>query len=122
LPMNVGQVRNPLLETLLNDNLDKTNTLFSNNFLDLILPVNGLTFRLNTGYTQRNSKVFNYKPTFDRGEFFNLGSGDQSFSESRNLTVENILRYDQVFGEQHVINLTLMYGIYKSHAENASLS
>lgn len=122
LPMNVGQVRHPLLETLLNDNLDKTNTLFSNNYLDLILPVEGLTFRLNTGYTQRNNKVYNYKPTFDRAEFFNLGSGNQSFSESRNLTVENILRYDRMFAEDHVINLTLMYGIYKSSGESASLS
>lgn len=122
LPMNVGQVRNPLLETLLNDNLDKTNTLFSNTFLNLDLPLDGLSFRLNTGYTQRNSKVFNYKPTFDRGEFFNLGSGNQSFNESRNLTVENILRYDQIFGDDHVLNLTLLYGIYTSHAGSATLS
>src|SRR5690606_32165078 len=83
--------------------------------------VEGLAFRLNTGYTQRNTKVYNYKPTFDRGEFFNLGSGDQSFSESRNLTVENILRYDRVFADDHVINLTLMYGIYKSSGESAAL-
>src|SRR5690606_16473132 len=87
LPMNVGQVSHPLIGTLLYDNLDKTNTLFSNSFIDVQLPLDGLSFRLNTGYTQRNGKVFNYRPTFDLCEFFNLGLGSQSFSESRNLTV-----------------------------------
>ncbi|MFC7524500.1 TonB-dependent receptor [Parapedobacter sp. GCM10030251] len=122
LPMNVGQVRNPLMSALLNDNLDKTNTLFSNTYADIKLPLEGLTFRLNTGYTQRNNKVFNYKPTFNRGEFFNLGSGDQSYSESRNLTVENILRYDRTFAIDHGFNLTLMYGAYKSASNSAKLS
>src|SRR5690606_26956880 len=122
LPMNVGQARNPLMGALLNDNLDKTNTLFTNSYLDLDLPLNGLSFRVNTGYTQRNGKTFNYRPTFDRGEFFNLGSGSRSFSESRNLTVENILRYDQVFSQNHIFNVTLMYGIYKSASESSSLS
>src|SRR5690606_3524419 len=122
LPMNVGQARNPMLSALQNENLDKTNTLFSNTYLDLDLPLEGLSYRLNTGYTQRNGKVFNYRPTFDRGEFFNLGSGSQAFSESRNLTLENILRYDQVFALNHILNVTLMYGVYKSAAESASLS
>lgn len=122
LPMNVGQARNPMLSALQNENLDKTNTLFSNTYLDLDLPLEGLSYRLNTGYTQRNGKVFNYRPTFDRGEFFNLGSGSQAFSESRNLTLENILRYDQVFALNHILNVTLMYGVYKSASESASLS
>lgn len=122
LPMNVGQARNPLLAALQNENLDKTHTLFTNTYLDIKLPLDGLSFRFNTGYTKRNGKVFNYRPTFDRGEFFNLGSGSQSFSESRNLTVENILRYDQVFALNHIFNVTLMYGVYTSAAESASLS
>src|SRR5690606_18198110 len=122
LPMNVGQGRNPLIGALFYDNLDKTNTLFTNSFVDIQLPLDGLSFRLNTGYTQRNGKVFNYRPSFDRGEFFNLGSGSQSYSETRNLTVENILRYDQVFAQNHIFNVTFMYGIYKSAAESASLN
>lgn len=122
LPMNVGQVRNPLMGALLNDNLDKTNTLFSNTYADVKLPLEGLSFRLNTGYTQRNKKVFNYKPTFNRDEFFNLGSGSQVYSESRNLTVENILRYDRIFASDHAFNLTLMYGTYKSADNRAELS
>ncbi|WP_236980984.1 SusC/RagA family TonB-linked outer membrane protein [Membranihabitans maritimus] len=122
LPMNVGQVRNPLIGTLLYDNLDNTNTLFSNSYIDLTLPLDGLSFRLNTGYTQRNGKAYNYRPTFDRGEFFNLGSGNQSFSESRNFTVENILKYDRVLKKNHIFNATLMYGVYTSAGESASLS
>lgn len=122
LPMNVGQGTNPLLQTLLNDNLDKTNTLFTNVYAQVDFPIEGLSFRLNTGFTQRNDKEFNYRPSFDRAEFFNLGSGSQSFSESRNLTVENILRYDKVFGNDHIINFTLLYGVYRSSGESAFLS
>lgn len=122
LPMNIGLISNPLTGALLYENLDKSNTLFSNVYLNVMLPVDGLSFRLNTGYTQENGKEFNYRPTFDRDAFFNLGSGNQSFEESRNLTVENILRYDHVFGQDHVINFTALYGIYKSQGESASLS
>ncbi|GGG74508.1 SusC/RagA family TonB-linked outer membrane protein [Parapedobacter pyrenivorans] len=122
LPMNVGQVKSPVRNALLNDNLDKTNTLFSNNYLDVKLPLEGLTFRLNTGYTQRNDKTFNYEPTFNRAEFFNLGNGSQAFAESRNLTVENILRYDRAVAEDHAFNVTLMYGAYKSADNTANLS
>ncbi len=122
LPMNVGLINNPLTATLLYDNLDKTNTLFTNTFAEVKLPVRGLSFRLNTGYTQSNRKALNYIPSFNREAFFNLGSGSQSFSESKNLTVENILRYDRVIANDHVFNLTLLYGIYESRGESAFLS
>lgn len=122
LPMDVGLITNPLTGALLNDNLDKSSTLFTNAYADIKLPLNGLSFRLNTGYTQVNGKIFNYRPSFAREAFFNLGSGSQEFSESRNLTVENILRYDQVFGQDHAINFTALYGIYKARSERASLS
>lgn len=122
LPMNVGLISNPLTATLLYDNLDKTNTLFTNTFVDVKLPVRGLSFRLNTGYTQSNGKELNYRPSFNREAFFNLGSGSQSFSESQNLTLENILRYDRIFADDHVINLTFLYGVYKSQGESAFLS
>src|SRR3546814_3043689 len=118
--MNVGKVKSPVLNALLNENLDKTNTLFSNNYLDVKLPLEGLTFRLNTGYTQRNGKTFNYTPTFNRAEFFNLGSGKQAYTESRNLTVEHILRYDRPFAEDHAFNLTLLYGAYQRSEDHTS--
>ncbi|CAL1517430.1 TonB-dependent receptor [Chitinophaga sp. MM2321] len=122
LPMNLGAVVNPLTQTLLNDNSDITKTLFTNTYADVSLPLPGLTYRLNLGYTLRNQKVFNYTPSFKREQFFNLGSGSKSYAESNNLTVENILKYDRMIANDHGINLTLLYGIYTNKSENSSLS
>ncbi|GAA4315228.1 TonB-dependent receptor [Compostibacter hankyongensis] len=122
LPMNLGAVPNPLTKTLLNDNLNVTKTLFTNTYADVSLPLDGLTYRLNVGYTARNDRDFNYTPSFKREQFFNLGSGSKSYAESDNLTVENILKYDQVIARDHDVSLTLMYGIYTNKYENSALS
>lgn len=121
LPMNLGAVPNPLTQTLLNDNSDLSKTLFTNTYADVALPLKGLSYRLNVGYTQRNVKQFNYTPSFKREQFFNLGSGSKYYSESDNLTVENIVKYDRVIATDHSINLTLLYGIYKDKNESSTL-
>lgn len=122
LPMNIGLVVNPLTSTLLNDNLDLTKTLFTNTYAEVKLPLTGLTYRLNVGYTQRNEKVYNYKPSFNREQFFNLGSGNKYHYESQNVTFENILRYDRAFGNDHSLSLTFLYGAYTVQDESSSLS
>src|SRR5690606_23946534 len=43
-------------------------------------------------------------------------------SEYQSVTVENILRYDQILTDDHSINLTLLYGIYADQDESSSLS
>ena len=122
LPMNIGLVNNPLTRTLLNDNLNLSKSLFTNVYADVKLPLRGLTYRLNAGYTQRNDKVFNYRPSFNREQFFNLGNGNKNYFETQNFTLENILRYDRTIGDGHAINLTFLYGAYTSQDESAFLS
>ncbi len=122
LPMNIGAATNPLTATLRNWNLDVTNTLFTNTYADVSLPLEGLSYRLNVGYTQRNLKQFNYTPSFEREQFFNLGSGNKYHSEYQNTTIENILRYDRTFAQDHALNFTLMYGLYMENDESSKLS
>ncbi|MEQ6119137.1 TonB-dependent receptor [Reichenbachiella sp. MALMAid0571] len=120
-PQDLGLVSNPLYATLWNQNESKQKTLFVNTYADVQLPLKGLSYRLNVGYTQRNDIEFNYSPSYNRDEFFNLGSGNKNHYEARNLTLENILKYSKFLGH-HEINATLMYGIYELHDESSYLS
>lgn len=59
LPQDVGLVVNPLFDYLLKDNKSITNVLFSNAFAEVNI-LKGLSYKLNTGYTRTDSKLFNY--------------------------------------------------------------
>ncbi|WP_020529932.1 SusC/RagA family TonB-linked outer membrane protein [Flexithrix dorotheae] len=121
-PMDIGLVGNPLFGSIQNDNQRKQKTLFVNLYTDIQLPVEGLFYRLNTGYTQRNDTDFQYRPSFDRDAFFNLGSGSKNYYEAQNFTLENIIKYSKLIGTDHEINATFLYGIYELKDENSYLS
>ncbi len=121
-PMSIGAVSNPLTATLLNWNLDETNTLFTNTYADVTLPLPGLTYRLNVGYTQRNIRRYDYTPTFQREQFFNLGSGSRYNQHYHNTTIENIVRYDRTIGKGHDLNFTFLYGTYVTGDESSTMS
>ncbi|TDE18715.1 TonB-dependent receptor [Dyadobacter psychrotolerans] len=122
LPMNIGAVGNPLTRTLLNRNYDVTKTLFTNTYTDIKLPLEGLTHRLNIGFTQKGQEIFNYTPSFKREQFFNLGSGNKKHYSFQNLAIENILRYDKTVATDHVFNFTFLYGTYVAKDESSLLS
>jgi TonB-dependent starch-binding outer membrane protein SusC len=121
-PMGIGLVSNPLQGTLLHDNHIKSKTLFVNSYADVILPIEGLSYRLNVGYTQRNDEDFFYRPSFQREQFFNLGNGHKDHYEAQNLTVENIVKYNQVIDLDHEINFTFLYGMYTLQDQGSRLS
>jgi len=122
LPENIGAIPSPIFWALKNKNLTKSNTLFVNSFADIKLPISGLSYRLNLGFTKRDDKNFNYSPSFDREEFFNLGSGNKTLGQSQNLTVENIVKFSRYIGTDHQVTATLLYGIYKYRDESSFLS
>ncbi|MAX23876.1 MAG: SusC/RagA family TonB-linked outer membrane protein [Phycisphaeraceae bacterium] len=106
----------PIIDTELNDIDRKRKILFVNTYADVLLPLKGLSYRLNVGYTQNNYHDFQYDPSYDRDGFTSQGSGQKRYSESRNLTLENIVKFSREFGV-HSLNATLMYGIYESKDE-----
>lgn len=89
-------------------NNDVTRRFSSNNYLDVRLPVKGLTFKVNTGYTYTSTLYQNYKgrDTYDGAKA--NGILDISNSHTEDWIVENILSYTREFGK-HSIFLTAMY-------------
>lgn len=87
---------------------DITRDLSSNNYLDVTLPIPGLTYRLNTGYTYRTRLQQNYKglDTVDGNKNGGVLSIDNMYRES--WLLENILSYTREFGK-HTIFLTGLY-------------
>jgi len=122
LPMTHVLVQNPLRGTLLDQNLIKSKTLFVNSYADVVLPIEGLSYRLNVGYTQRNDEDFFYRPSFQREQFFNLGNGHKDNYEAQNLTVENIVKYNRVIDLDHEVNFTFLYGMYTLQDQGSRLS
>lgn len=121
-PVGIGLVKNALTGTLLYKNKSISNTLFANAFANITIPSTGLSYKLNVGYTQRDDRNFTYIPNFAREQFFNLGSGSKSYFEARNLTLENILKYNKKFGTDHTVDVTLLYGLYELNDEGSNLS
>ena len=99
---------NPL-ENLLYQNVDKSTSIITNNFLDVKLPfLEGLSYRLNTGYTLRNVKQQDYR---GRNSLFGSevnGFASERLDEQRNWLIENVLSYKRDFGK-HGLFLTALY-------------
>ena len=121
-PMGIGLVPNPLSGHELWDNFVKAKTLFVNSYADIVLPIKGLSYRFNLGYTQRNDDNFFYTPGFQREQFFNLGSGNKNHYEAQNLTLENIVKYNQVINNDHELNFTFLYGVYVLEDQGSRIS
>ncbi len=121
-PMNIGLVGNPLSSMLLDQNKETTQTLFGNFYADITLPVKGLTYRINTGLTQRADETFNYSPSFIREQYFKLGSGDKRHYKAQSLTVENIVKYNTVVDKIHNFDITGMYSFETLKDESSFLS
>ena len=111
--------RNPL--SPLNEiNVDTKNTLFTNNFINVKLPVKGLSYRLNTGYTYETFNVQNYM-----GRNTLEGSRDNGRLNIDNRfdidwLAENILSYQRDFGK-HNIFLTGLYSAQSTRSERNAI-
>ena len=107
--------RNPL--SPLNEiNVDTKNSIFTNNFVNIKLPIEGLSYRLNTGY---NYETFNYQNYYGRNTF--EGNRDNGRLEIANRfdidwLVENIISYNRTFGK-HSLFLTGLYSAQSTRSE-----
>lgn len=119
LPMGIGLVNSPIIGYELNDRLSVYNTLFTNVYLEANILL-GLSYKLNTGYTKSENKLFTYVPTYE--PLNRLGSGYKRHSETQNLTLENIFNYKKTFNGVHNLGVTLLYGIYEFENQISELS
>lgn len=111
--------RNPM--SPLNEiNVDTKNSLFTNNYIQVSLPVKGLSYRLNTGFTYETSKFQNY---MGRNTFEGLRDNGRLELNSRYDTdwlIENIINYQRDFGK-HTLFLTGLYSAQSTGSERTSI-
>ena len=119
LPQSWGGVSNPILSTLLDNNNSVTNILFSNAYADVSI-WKGLSYKLNAGYTRTDSKSFFYSPSYI--PLNRLGSGSKRNGENQNLTLENIVKYQQKIAKNHNLDLTILYGVYQLTSQTSFMS
>ena len=107
--------RNPL-SSLREKNRDITDRFSSNNYLNVNLPIKGLTFKLNTGYTFETRINQNYqgRDTYE-GQNRN-GVLAISNRQNREWLIENILSYNYTF-DKHTIFLTALYSAQNNRIE-----
>lgn len=111
---------NPLAATMAS-NMDHSYKVITNNYLDIDVPfINGLSYRLNTGfeYTTRDQKTY-YGTDTRRGL---LAKGDLSTSSSKdkNVLIENIVTYDREFGD-HTIGFTGLLSFQEESFDQSSV-
>jgi len=93
----------------------------TNNYLEIKLPVDGLSYRLNTGYTSRHSAFESYRGLNTKVGFENGGSAVVDNSTSDEWVIENILNYKKEFGK-HNIFLTALYSSQKNISKQRQVS
>jgi TonB-linked SusC/RagA family outer membrane protein len=112
---------NPLENTLY-DNQDKTNSLITNNYLLLEFPgIEGLSYKLNTGYTLRGTKAQTYRGRDTRRGDEVGGYASQFGTDVKSWLVENILNYNRDFGN-HSLFITALYSAQERTAESLGLT
>ncbi|MCM1451443.1 MAG: TonB-dependent receptor [Clostridium sp.] len=95
---------NPFLATSASDK-DRHNYFFGNVTAEIILPVKGLTYRVNWGNNYRIDQRF-YANQYDASQ---AGDAYKNNTTYYDWTVDNILNYNNTFGK-HGIAATLLYG------------
>jgi TonB-linked SusC/RagA family outer membrane protein len=116
-PMDDSFVGNPLLPTL-TSNLDQRKNLFGIFYGEVRLPfVEGLSYRLsysnNMIVGRRNTFVPAYRPLNA------IARIDNASSESQDMFLENLVKYNRTFAETHTVDVTLLYNY--NYADNYSV-
>lgn len=100
---------------------DISNGAYITSFADVKLPVDGLTYRANLGYSYRQREIGSYygsttmtgEPVGGSARIDNNAYGDWTF--------ENILRYDKDFGKNH-LDLTGLFSAQETYSTEHSSS
>ena len=116
--------QNPLYENYLLDKTVYYDNLYSNLFAQVDIPgVQGLTYRFNYSPNIRWNQDFQFmeQDPYWTGD---ITSARKFNSKRNNWVTENILTYRRMFGDDHGIDVTLLYGRhhteYESTTANAS--
>lgn len=115
-PMEYSLIANPMRNV--NADQDRTNrNFFLSAYANILLPVEGLSFKSNYGYNYRSSFTGTYygRDTFDGREQAGLVGGKASISNGHynDYTWENILRYERTLGN-HRFDATGLFSMQET--------
>ncbi|HEY7236823.1 MAG TPA: TonB-dependent receptor [Gemmatimonadaceae bacterium] len=103
VPWPDDPITNNVLENLRVVDEDQSNRLFSSNYLQLAIPrINGLTYRLNAGVDLASHNTGRY---YGRNTQTGLTVGGTSHvyeSQRTDWTLENLVRYNHIFGKSSI--------------------
>jgi len=112
-------IGNPL-EPINYDNTDQARQILSNNYLQVDFPfLQGLSYRLNTGITERFVDISTYRGRNTKVGLESGGTANIEQSQFNTTVLENILDYRNTFGN-HNVGLTALYS-YQADKLTSSL-
>lgn len=113
-------IGNPL-EPLNYENEDKSRQLLSNNYLRIDFPfLQGLSYQLNTGITERFANISTYRGRNTKVGLEAGGTADVEDATNKSRLVENILDYSRQFGK-HQFGATALYSYQKDKVTSNAL-
>ncbi|MBB5284062.1 TonB-linked SusC/RagA family outer membrane protein [Rhabdobacter roseus] len=109
-PQTDNLVLHPLFDAMNNQNEEIYNNLFANVYAIVELPLKGLRYRMNYSPNFRWAHRYNFVPVYQQNGLNRLGSGSKYNEENFDWVLENILTYDTRLGDNHHLDVTLLYG------------
>ena len=114
--------QNPMRNALLTDNERISNNLFSNFYAELDIPyIEGLSYRLNFSPNYIWDHDYNFTKQ-DPYVTYNNTKGSKLNETRYNWFLENIVKYNKTFAQDHNIDLTLLYSRNHSEYETTTAS
>lgn len=118
---SVAFAKNPL-SSLNEKNSDIASKVITNNSLDVRFPfLEGLTYRLNTGYTYQHTDYKNYQGRDTYEGLQANGIMEVKSTVEQEWIIENILNYTRQFGKHNVF-LTALYSAQSQQTESNTLT
>ncbi len=116
----VPNYNNPLsaLEAV---NQSYTRSIFTNNYLQVDLPIEGLSYKLNTGVTHSARFMDTFWGENTIQGRINRGETESEDRKDNNWLVENLLFYKKIIGP-HTFDLTALYSAQKDTREESKMT
>lgn len=102
-------------------NQNDANSIVTNNYIDIKLPIDGLSYRFNSGFTKRDVLQQTYRGVDTRRGREVGGYANQLNRTSEDWLIENIINYEKSFGN-HNLFLTGLYSAQQEKSETLSLT
>ncbi len=94
-------------------NENDAHSIVTNNYINVDLPIDGLSYRFNSGFTKRDVLQQTYRGTDTRRGREVGGYASQENNTSEDWLIEHILKYQKSFGDHNI----LFTGLYSSQQE-----